>query len=100
MDFFYQKVKRDFQQKESSDYQFHEVNLFFILPIKVKYLALLDAVYFLFILVTGSWSSRAAIIASLINFLIFFGGDFIKFLKQESSYSKTRRNYRKVMKNR
>lgn len=41
-------------------------------------------------LIFGDWSTRAAIIASLINFFLFFGGDFIRFLKNEKKYGAQR----------
>lgn len=74
-----------------------QVNLFFILPIKIKYLALLDALFFVYSFIIGGWVIRLSIIASLLNFILFFGGDFIKFIKQQASYQKTRRNFRKSM---
>ena len=80
-------------------YPNYEILLFFFIPIKVKYLAYLDAIYFIIILIIGSWDSKAAVLASLINFFLFFGGDFIRYIKEEKSYLKTRRNFKKVMKN-
>ena len=72
-----------------------EVLIFFILPIKVKSLALLDIIFFIFQLISGTWAVRAAIIASLLNVLLFFGWDFFKNIKHQSGYWKTRRNFRK-----
>ncbi len=81
-------------------YPNYEILLFFFLPIKVKYLAYLDGLYFIISLITGDWNIKAAIIASLINFFLFFGGDFIRFIKDQGGYYKTRRNFRITMKNR
>lgn len=53
-----------------------QILLFFFIPIKIKYLAYLDALLFLVSLIFGSWPQRAAILFSLLNFLLFFGGDF------------------------
>lgn len=72
-----------------------ELLLFFFIPIKVKYLALIDLVYYAGALVFGTWSSRAAIVMSLLNVVLFFGGDFLRGLKQRAGYWKTRRNFRK-----
>jgi hypothetical protein len=44
------------------------------------------------------WNEVAAIIASLLNFFLFFGGDFFRRIKEERGYSATRRNFRKQMK--
>ena len=74
-----------------------QVMLFFIIPIKIKYLAYLDALLFVISFIFGSWITRAAILASLLNFFIFFGPDFIRTIKEQRSYSATRRNFRKQM---
>lgn len=50
-----------------------QVMLFFILPIKIKWLAYVNALYFLLILVLGSWPERASVLASVAVFLLFFG---------------------------
>ncbi len=71
-----------------------EFMLFFVLPVKVKWLALLDAALFVWGLIVGPWSNRAAIIASFINLIIFFGGTLLKMIKQQQAYAKTRRNFR------
>ena len=49
--------------------------LFFVLPIKAKWLAAVDLVYFLMAIVMGGVSLRMAAIASLVNILPFFGED-------------------------
>ena len=75
-----------------------QVMLFFLLPVKIKYLALIDAAYFVLMLIVGDWATRAAILLSLVNFILFFGGDFIRLIRQQAGYRKTRRNFRKYMK--
>ncbi|MBS0210589.1 MAG: hypothetical protein JSS27_16720 [Planctomycetes bacterium] len=52
-----------------------ELMLFFIIPVKIKYLALLSWIGYLFVLVEGSWPARLAMLASLLNYLLFLGGD-------------------------
>lgn len=49
-----------------------EVLFMMIIPIKIKYLALLDVAYLLFDLIRGGWGTRTVIIASLLNFIIYF----------------------------
>lgn len=71
-----------------------QVMLFFLLPIKIKWLALVNAVFYLYGLIFSSWSGRAAIIASLVNLIIFFGHDFIVKIRQNLKYRKTRQAYR------
>ena len=49
--------------------------LFFILPVKIKWLAALTWVGYLLTLIAGSWAARLAVLASVVNFLLFFGRD-------------------------
>lgn len=78
-------------------YPNYQLMLFFIIPIKIKYLALIDAAFFVYSFIVGSVSIKLSIVFSLLNFLIFFGKDFFKFIKDKIYYSKTRRNFRKTM---
>lgn len=75
-----------------------EVLLFFILPIKMKWLAVVDAVFFGFRLIFGSMGERASILMSLINVAVFFGPDFIDTVKKQAKYHKTRSNFKRQMK--
>lgn len=74
-----------------------EVLLFMILPIKMKYLALLDAALYTYEFIVGSASTRITILLCLANVFLFLGGDLINTIRRESRYWKTRRNFRKVM---
>lgn len=74
-----------------------ELMLFFFLPVKVKYLALLDVVLYAWNLIVGPWSVRASIVFSLLNVILFFGGDLLSTIRRESSYWKTRANFRRAM---
>lgn len=49
--------------------------LFFILPIRIKWIALLTGVGFLYTLATGGWQERALVVAGVANFFLFFGPD-------------------------
>lgn len=75
-----------------------QVLLFFIIPIKVKYLALVDALFFIVQFILGGWSTKVAILFCLLNFFLFFGGSFIRKIKQEVGFYKTRKNFRNSMK--
>ncbi len=46
--------------------------LYFFIPIKIKYLAVIDVVYLLYSVVTGNWAGRVVIICSLMNVIVFF----------------------------
>lgn len=74
------------------------VLLFFFIPIKIKWLAVVDAVFFIIMLVLnivfGSWSEVAAIIISVLNFILFFFNDFRTFIKNQIYYAKHRNTYK------
>ncbi|HVU17959.1 MAG TPA: hypothetical protein VHD32_13620 [Candidatus Didemnitutus sp.] len=55
-----------------------ELLIFFILPLKIKWLALFQAGLYLVELVRAPWSIRWTIVASLGNFVLFFGADVIQ----------------------
>ncbi|MBS2014664.1 MAG: rhomboid family intramembrane serine protease [Deltaproteobacteria bacterium] len=59
----------------------YEIRLFFLIPIKVKWLALLDGGYLTLLFVQGTLGTRAAIIAALANYFLFFAGHLVALLK-------------------
>lgn len=61
------------------DFEFY---LFFVLPVKVKWLALLQWLGYAFIVVFGDWYSRLMAAAALANVLLFFGADMLKDAKR------------------
>ncbi|MCQ2446071.1 MAG: hypothetical protein MJ141_04235 [Clostridia bacterium] len=71
-----------------------EVLLFFILPIKIKWLAILDAVYFLISFFTAGFGGKIALLVAIANFLLFFGGDFIDRIKAFIRKRKFKRDFR------
>ncbi|NLM76500.1 MAG: rhomboid family intramembrane serine protease [Ruminococcaceae bacterium] len=52
-----------------------ELRLFMILPVKVKWLAWVNAAFFLYMLVISSWPQRIALLISLANIALFFWPD-------------------------
>lgn len=74
-----------------------EVLLFMILPVKMKYLAVLDAALYTYQFIVGSASTRVTIVLCLLNVFLFLGGDLINTIRRESRYWKTRYNFRKTM---
>ena len=74
-----------------------EVYLFGILPIKVKYLALVDVLIYVQQFIAGSASTRVTIVLCLLNVILFLGGDLMHTIRRESQYWKTRYNFRKTM---
>ena len=59
----------------------HEILLFFVLPVKIKWIAWLDAAYFVYAFIFSSFAGRLAILASFLNFFLFFYDDFIRRLR-------------------
>jgi hypothetical protein len=51
-----------------------QILLFFILPIRVKWLGIVAAIGIVAAFVLGSWGVRASIAAAMGNYLLFFGG--------------------------
>lgn len=82
----------------AATYPDYEMLIFFILPVKMKWLAILDLALFAYQLIVGNWSTRAAILLSMLSVVLFIGGDFLDYLRRDSRYWKTRRNFRKAMK--
>ena len=48
--------------------------LFFVLPIKVKWLGIVAAIGMAIAAAMGDWETRAPVIAALVNYVLFFGG--------------------------
>ena len=57
--------------------------LFFVLPVRIKWLALLTWLSYAFLFLTGGWPTRLLILASVGNFLIFFAKDLRWLMKRE-----------------
>lgn len=51
--------------------------LFFILPVRVKWLAMLTGLGYAYVLAVGSWPARAMVGASVLAYLIFFAGAIV-----------------------
>ncbi len=58
-----------------------QLYIFFILPVKIKWLAILTWLGYGYQVITGSWSTRLLVLASIGNFLLFFGQDIFYRLK-------------------
>jgi hypothetical protein len=55
-----------------------ELLLFFILPVKIKWLALITWAVYGFEFLAGGWSARLQVIAATGNFFLFFGRDLVQ----------------------
>jgi hypothetical protein len=54
-----------------------EILVFFVLPVKVKWLALITWIGYGISFVFGDWAGRLLVLAAVANFLLFFGPDLI-----------------------
>lgn len=70
-----------------------EIYLFFVLPIKVKWLSLLDGLLLIVSFVRSGFYIRVFLLLSVANFLLFFGKDLFDML-----YFSGRQLYRKYLK--
>lgn len=52
-----------------------QVRLFFVLPLKIKWLAYLNAAYFAYSLIFSTWPQRMALLVSVANIILFFQKD-------------------------
>lgn len=55
-----------------------EIYIFFILPVRIKWLALLMWLGFGYSFAVGGWPTRLAVLAATGNFLLFFGKDIVQ----------------------
>jgi len=52
-----------------------QLYILFILPVKIKWLALLTWIGYAYEMIVGTWQTRLLVLASICNFLLFFGRD-------------------------
>ena len=52
-----------------------QIRLFFVLPVKVKWLGYLNAAYFAYLLISSGWPQRLALLVSVANIILFFQND-------------------------
>ncbi len=59
------------------------IYLFFILPVKVKWLALFTWLSYAFTFLVGGWTAKALVLASVSNYLLFFGRDIVASMRSK-----------------
>lgn len=69
------------------------IYVFFILPVKVKWLAWFSAVLLFYGFIAGTNAYRLALVAALGNYLIFFGPEFFSRARQQQEVSSRRRRF-------
>jgi membrane associated rhomboid family serine protease len=76
-----------------------QVLLFFILPIKIKWLALIDAAYFAVAVITDPFPVNLVPIVAVLNFLLFCGDELFALLRRGRAFSSRGTvNYRRAAK--
>ncbi|MBR4501165.1 MAG: rhomboid family intramembrane serine protease [Clostridia bacterium] len=68
-----------------------EILLFFVLPVKIKYIAYLDAAYLAYLLFSLPWAGRGSMLLSLLPFFLFFGEELFFSAKRLAWRLKNRR---------
>ena len=59
-----------------------QVLLFFLIPIKIKWLAIVDALFFLYSIVTSSFPVNLLPVVAVLNYLLFCGGPLFDALRR------------------
>jgi len=59
----------------------YEILLFFVLPVKMKWLALIDGAFLAWQFVAGGPAVRAAIIMAVLNYLLFFAAHLVEVVR-------------------
>jgi len=71
-----------------------QILLFFIIPIKVKYLAWVDAFFLLASLITSPWPIKVAVLVSVLNLILYFWPQITQRVRQWRRRSQWKRNLR------
>ena len=70
----------------------YTVYVFFVIPVKMKWLALIDGLGIIASLIFNGWSGRLAVVMALVNLLIFFSPMLVMRVKQAYGRWKWKRN--------
>lgn len=71
----------------------YQILLFFILPIKVKYLGYLQWFFLAYTIITNPMEVKVAAIVSILNYLLFFGKDLFKKTSMKKTVYTNRKNH-------
>ena len=74
-------------------YPDYEILLFFVIPVKMKYMAMLNWAFIIFTVLTGDMSTRLIAIVSIINYFLFFGRDILTRTKSNRQVYNNRRKF-------
>lgn len=71
-----------------------QILLFFILPVKIKYLAYINWAYIVWAVITEPLPLKVAAIVSVINYFVFFGKDMISGMGMRKKVHSNRRKFK------
>lgn len=74
-------------------YPDYQILLFFILPVKVKYLAWLNWAFIIFTVLTAPLAAKIAAVVSVFNYFLFFGKDVVATIGNRSSTYQRRMSF-------
>lgn len=72
----------------------YRILFFFFIPVKMKWLALIDGAVLIYSFIIESWPGRLALIMALLNLLVFFTPSFIDWIKSLVRRYKWKRNFK------
>lgn len=75
-----------------------QILLFFILPIKIKWIAWLTAGTFILTFITGSISVKLVIVGAVLNFFVFFGKDIFLSVRDRTKAKHRKQQFQKQIK--
>jgi hypothetical protein len=71
----------------------YEILAFLIIPVKMKWLGLLDAAFLAYTFVTGTMQIRAGIVVAMLNYLLFFAAPLAQRLRGRAEVAARRRRF-------
>lgn len=74
-------------------YPDYQILIFFIIPLKVKYLAWLNLAFIAYTVITQPLSAKVVAIVSLANYLLFFGKDLLQHTRRQRQVYETRQKF-------
>ena len=75
-------------------YPNYELLLFFVIPVKVKYLAMVNWAFIIFTILAGDMSTRLIAIVSIINYFLFFSREILAGNKNRRQVYNNRRRFK------
>lgn len=75
-------------------YPDYQLLLFFVIPVRVKYLAMLDWAFIIFTVVFGDIYSKIVAVVSILNYFLFFGKDALSAAKVNRQVHNNRKRFK------